>query len=274
MKKKGIVVATHPSDHSVDVLLSDGRRLVGVQVMTPNGSARSGVFDMPAVPERGGDKWDISEPNGQDQIAIVDFVDGIPLVAGFLYPQISQMTFGDPKLRVTRHQSDVMTAIDSDGNVQITHPSGTYIRLGEQPDKVDLSAANSDESLAIDRNTDRRVHVRIGMADGVLELTMTPSGEVLLICDKNINFQTKENIRMEAGKSIQFMAPAGMTFATPNGHFTARSTAAVDFVAGPGISLVKHKHPGVVIGPDKTEKPTIDDDSLGPPWRGINFPTA
>jgi porphobilinogen synthase len=44
--KKGIVVAVHPEDHSVDVVLSDGRRLTGVQVSTPNGSTRSGTSDM------------------------------------------------------------------------------------------------------------------------------------------------------------------------------------------------------------------------------------
>lgn len=213
--RKGIVVATHPSDHSVDVLLSDGRRLVGVQVMTPNGSARSGVFDMPAVPARGGDKWDISEPNGQDQIAIVDFVDGIPLVVGFLYPQISQMTFDDPTLRVTRHQSDVMTAIDGDGNVQITHPSGTYIRLGEQPDRVDFSAKNRDESLAVDRNTGRRVHVRIGMADGVLELTMSPSGRIDLRCNDNIYIRSEANIDVKAGGKIHIESGTQIQLTAP-----------------------------------------------------------
>lgn len=210
MKKKGIVVATHPGDHSVDLVLADGRRLTGVQVATPNGSARSGTFDMPAVPDRA-DKWDITKPNGQDQIALVDFVDGIPVVTGFLFPQVSQMTFDDPKMRVTRHQSDVMSSIDGDGNIQITHPSGTYIRIGETPDKVDMASKNTDASLAADRNTGRKVNIRIGLAGGVLELTMTPDGAVSLKCAKTIN--------IEAGEPVVVKAPA-VTLDTPSTTLT------------------------------------------------------
>ena len=135
--KKGIVVGVHPEDHSVDILLSDGRRLTGVQVQTPNGSTRSGVFDMPATPEKK-NKWDVSKETGQDQIAIVSFVDEMPVVTGFLFPQISQMTFNDGKRKISRHQSDVMHSIDGDGNVQIQHPSGTYIRMGETVGLDDL----------------------------------------------------------------------------------------------------------------------------------------
>lgn len=230
--RKGIVVATHPSDHSVDVLLSDGRRLVGVQVMTPNGSARSGVFDMPAVPERGGDKWDISTPNGQDQIAIVDFVDGIPLVTGFLFPQISQMTFNDPKARVTRHQSDVMTVIDGDGNMQITHPSGAFVRLGETPDAVDMAAANTDGNLAIDRNTGRQLYLRVAVP-GAFDLQITPGGQLTLT--------------LTQGAVID--APGGITLNTP-----LVSVPDGDVVAS-GVSLVNHIHSGVVAGPANTGPP-------------------
>ena len=197
MMKKGIVVATHPEDHSVDLVLADGRRLTGVQVSTANGSTRSGTFDMPAVPEKK-DKWDITQLTGQDQIAMVAFVDGIPIVTGFLFPQVSQMTFADPKMKVMRHQSDVMTSIDGDGNIQIAHPSGTYIRIGETPDKVDMAAKNTDASLAVDRNTGRKVNIRIGLAGGVLELTMTPEGAVSLKAAKGVTIEAGEPVLIKA----------------------------------------------------------------------------
>lgn len=210
-KKKGIVVATHPGDHSVDLVLSDGRRLSGVQVLTSNGSARSGTFDMPAVPPKDGDKWDITKPNGQDQIAIVDWVGDVPVVTGFLFPQVSQMTFDDPKLRYQRHQSDVAWSIDGDGNIQVDHPSGTYIRIGETPDRVDLSSKNTDKSLAADRNTGKKVNIRIGLAGGVLELTMTPTGGVLL--------KAAQGVQVEAGEPVLVKAPK-VTLETPEVHCT------------------------------------------------------
>ena len=226
--KRGIVVATHPGDHSVDVVLSDGRRLAGVQVLTPNGSARSGTFDMPAMPEREGDaKWDVSRPHGQDQIALVEFIGEAPVVVGFLYPQVSQMTFDDPKLRVTRHQSDVMTSIDGDGNIQLDHPSGTYIRIGEAPDRVDLAGKNTDGSLAADRNTGRRVNVRIGLAGGVLELTLTPTGGVLLKAAEEVTLDAplvrcKHDLTVEGVLTYQggMVGSGGATTAAITGNIT------------------------------------------------------
>lgn len=229
---KGIVVAVHPEDHSVDVVLSDGRRLTGVQVTTPNGSTRSGTFDMPAVPDKGGDKWDISKPTGQDQIALVGWVDGIPVAVGYLFPQISQMTFADPKMRVTRHQSDVITMVDGDGNMQMSHPSGAFVRMGETEDAVDLAAKNVDASLASDRNTGRKLFTRV-VVPGAFDLKISPEGELTLTLAK--------------GAVID--APEGITLNTPlvnvpNG----------DVVAS-GISLVHHVHEGVMSGPALTGPP-------------------
>lgn len=255
--KKGIVVATHPSDHSVDVVLTDGRRLTGVQVLTPNGSARSGTFDMPAVPERAGDKWDISKPNGQDQIALVEYVGEVPVVVGFLFPQVSQMTFSDPKMRVSRHQSDVTTSIDGDGNIQLDHPSGTYIRIGEAPDRVDLAQKNTDKSLGLDRNTGRRVNIRIGLAGGVLDLTMDPSGQVTL--------RTQQGVEVEADAPVLVKAPA-VTLDTPSttatgnvrvqGNLTVEGDTDLQGVTSRGKDISStHLHSGVMSGPSNTGTP-------------------
>lgn len=224
MMKRGIVVATHPGDHSVDLVLTDtGQRLVGVQVLSPNGSTRSGTVDMPAVPERS-NKWDITQETGQDIHAVVGFIGSMPVVTGFIYPQISQMTFDDPKLRVQRHQSDVYSTIDGDGNIQLRHPSGFYLRIGETPD---FSApVNADKSLAIDRNTSRNVYLRLELAGNVAKLTMTPQGECTLELDQSFNLLAKEdikfkadgNIEMEAGGSVS--VKAGSAINTESGGNT------------------------------------------------------
>ena len=98
--RKGIVVEVHPEDHSVDIVMSDdASRLVGVQVITGNGSTRSGTSDLPEIPKRK-DKWDISTPTGQDMHAIVGFFGRHPVVLGFIYPQVNQMLHKDPQLRI------------------------------------------------------------------------------------------------------------------------------------------------------------------------------
>lgn len=195
-----VVVATHPEDHSVDLVMADdGSRLVGVQVMTMNGSSRSGSVDMPSVPEKA-NKWDISQRTGQDQIAVVGYINRQPVVTGFLYPQINQMLFKDPLMRFDRHQSDVMSSIDGNGNVQISHPSGAYIRIGESPDMADYAGQNADESLKADRNTGRKVDVRIALADTMVQLTMSKTGTVELKAEGEVTV-IAPTVTIDAGQT-------------------------------------------------------------------------
>lgn len=210
MARKGIVVATHPEDHSVDLVMVDnGERLIGVQVQVPSGSSRSGTIDMPEVPERK-DKWDITQETGQDMHAIVDYVGRVPTVTGFLYPQINQMLFKDPKMRFSRHQSDVMSYTDGDGNFGIMHPSGAFIQVGEKPEKPELASKNADASLKPDRNTGKKVYLRIELGGNVARLTMTPDGTCELLLEQNFDLKAKGDINMEAEGNIKMKA--GGTF--------------------------------------------------------------
>lgn len=206
----GIVVATHPEDHSVDLVMADdGSRLVGVQVLSGSASARSGTVDMPAVPEKA-DKWDITKETGQDMKAVVGFVGRHPVVTGFLYPQINQVLSKDAKLRYSRHQSDVEWSIDGDGNIQLTHPGGAYVRIGEAADKVDLAGKNADANSAADRNTGKKVNVRIGLAGNAVVLTLTPDGDVTIKLDKDLSIEAGGNasIKVEGTAMVEAGGPA------------------------------------------------------------------
>lgn len=202
MLRQGYVVDTHPEDHSVDlVMVDDGSRLIGVQVLTPNGSTRTGVFDMPEVPPKG-DKWDITKRTGQDQIAVVAFTRGHPVVMGFLYPQISQMTWRDKKKRVARHQSDVYSTTSGEADSEWKHPSGTYIRVAQEPSSEVFEGTGEDKRFHVDRNTDKAVHLHITVenkANGkVFTLNVDPEGEVRIWAKKEIRIESEERIRMYA----------------------------------------------------------------------------
>lgn len=218
-KRKGIVVATHPEDHSVDLVMVDnGQRLVGVQVMTSSGSSRSGTVDMPAVPEKK-NKWDITQETGQDMHAIVDYVGRTPVVTGFLYPQINQMLFKDPKMRFSRHQSDVMTSIDGDGNISLQHPGGAFIQIGEKPEKPDFASKNADSSLKPDRNTGKKVYLRVALAGNVAELTMTPDGTCTLKLEKDFELEAKGHANITCNDAT-VKATEKITLDTPLVHCT------------------------------------------------------
>ncbi len=216
MMRKGIVVAVHPEDHSVDMVMADdGSRLVGVQVMTGNGSTRTGTVDLPEIPKRD-DKWDISKPTGQDMHAVVGYVGGNPVVTGFLFPQINQMTSTDPKLRMTRHQSDVVSTIDGDGNIQLTHPSGLFVRIGGAPDKVDYAGKNADADMAVDRNTSTTPYVRVHMAGGKAVLTIAPDGAVSLTTDTTVDVEAKGNVTVKTEADALVEAAGTATVKAPH----------------------------------------------------------
>jgi hypothetical protein len=274
-KRIGVVVATHPEDHSVDLVMTDdGARLTGVQVMTPNGSNRSGSVDLPHITPNG-DKWDITQRNkDQDMIAVVDFVGKIPLVHGFVFPQISQMTFSDPKLKINRHQSDVYSAIDGDGNVEFYHPSGAYIRIGEAPDHVDLNSKNVDKSFATDRNTGKRVNIRVATGGNTVVFTMTPDGEVSFKLEQDFKIEAQGNFSLEAQGNISLKA--GGTLSTESGgattikaptitedgnttvtqNFNVDGSTTVKAITSNGKDISStHKHLGVLSGPAQTGVP-------------------
>lgn len=230
----GYVVRVNPGDQSVDLVLKDGRRMTGVQVSTPNGSTRSGIFDMPAVPEKA-DPWDITKITGQDQKAIVTFIDGLPVVTGFLTPQINQMTFDDGKMRVDRHQSDVIQTIDGDGNIQLAHPSGTFVRIAESTEFTDLAGKNNDKNLAVDRNTSRRVHVHIELAGKAAIISISPDGAVSVQAKQDVTVETEESATIKTGDNCNIITGSD-TDVRVDGNASIKASGWGQFVMdGPGL---------------------------------------
>ena len=188
----GYVVETHPEDHSVDLVMADdGSRVVGAQVQTADASARSGSSGLPKITPKGGDKWDITNVPDDAMKAVVSYtMNRSPIVTGFLHPQINQMTpkKGDFGFR-RRWPSDVEATVSDSGDVQVTHPNGTYMRIGESTEKAVPQVA---DKTATDRNTGRAVSVHVGLAGGVLHLTLKPDGSVELVGAKGALLQFGE----------------------------------------------------------------------------------
>jgi len=243
--RKGIVVATHPEDVSVDmVMVDDGSRLSGVQLLSKSASTRSGSIDLPAVPAKQ-NKWDITQLTGQDILAVIDMVGRTPMVVGFQYPQINQMLFADPLLKFERHQSDVISYTDGDGNFGIIHPSGAFVQVGENTTAPQFAGKNVDGTLLVDRNTDKAVSVTISLGGQAVVVHLNPNGT---------GDVTLTNALAITAPDINFKATNQMTFDTPKAHFTGEIDSDGDQVAE-GISQVNHGHTKVKEG----------DDISGPP---------
>ena len=243
--RQGYVVETHPNDNAVDLVMADnGERLIGVKVMSGDGSARTGGINLPDVPARK-NKWDISERTDQDMTAAVGYIGRQPIVSGFIYPPQNQMVTKDKRTMFRRHQSDVQWSIDGLGNIQLKHPGGAYIRIGEQPDAAQVETA---QASADDRNTGRKVNVRIGLAGNVVVLTMTPEGAVTFKLDKDFSIEASGNANITC-KQATVTAPDGITLDTP-----VVSVPNGDVVAN-GISLVNHITTGVQPGSGTSNVP-------------------
>lgn len=216
--RQGIVVATHPEDYSVDlVMLDDGSRVVGAQVMTMNGSARAGSVDLPSVGKKK-DKWDLSERTDNEATAIVGMMRGNPVVMGFMYPQVSQMTFDDPDRRMSRHVSGAYQTVKGDGSVEFYHPSGAYVRISETTEHEDLDGKNFDKNLAATGNKDKKISIHVQAAGGKSSATIKEDGTVVIKADDKITCNTP-------------------LLEVPNGDVVAK-----------GVSLVNHIHKGVQPG--------------------------
>jgi hypothetical protein len=173
--------------------------------MSLGASNRTGTVDLPEIKAKP-DKWDVTKRNAddeQDLLAIVGTLGRNPIVMGFIFPQLNQMLFEDGKLRLYRHQSDVMTTIDGDGNFQYDHPGGAFIRIAEDPDHATFTKKNVDKSLATNRNSNRKVHVRIELAEQMVQLTLTPDGDASL--------KIKRNLLIEAEGKADIKVTGNMT---------------------------------------------------------------
>jgi hypothetical protein len=228
------VVAAHPEGYSVDlVFLDDGSRVPSVQVSSPSATTNSGLNDLP-VPTASstGADYDVAETKDRDVYALVTFVRGVPVVMGFLFPQICQMLFADLNRRIDRHASDVYTSIDAQGNYELYHPSGTYLRIGASAAHEDLTGKDFDKKWKITKNKTAPVHVHLSVANNgseVASLDFAPTGDAVL-----------------HATSVLISSPATTISGTLHveGHITYDSgiSGTGDIVAD-GISSEHHHHP-------------------------------
>ena len=214
------VVAAHPEDHSVDLLMLDtADRIPGVQVLadfagTDFGSAL--VVEPDKASES--DPWSPRDTNTRDILAVVGKIGASHIVLGFLFPQAAQALFARKNFKVTRHPSDVYTTVDDAGNVEVSHPSGTYLRIGESPDHEDLTGKDFDKLWAIKKNTDKAVHVRLRVANaGVVKATLTISP------DGNVSVQSSGSVTLEASGDISLTAGGNINL-TATGNLSANAT--------------------------------------------------
>ena len=201
------VVDIHFDSHSVDLVMQEGgRRMCGVPVMTGVGGTNFGFNDL-AIPTNTG--YEAENSKQRDIYAVVGFINDHPMVLGFMFPQVCQMLFEDKERMVYRHASDAYVTIDKDANLEVFHPSGTYLRIGESSAHEDLTAKDFDKVWKIERNTSRSGDVHIEVESGgshKSSFNMSKSGDVTIHATGNITFEAGGKISLKSGHEIQAKA--------------------------------------------------------------------
>lgn len=237
----GRVLKFHAHDASCDLqLLADGSQLTGVPVLSGMVSTSSGRVD---VHEPEGSAYDKPGSTTRDVYAVVGWAGPAPLVVGFLAPQVSQVLFDRANFRVDRHASDVYSTIDKDGNVELAHPSGTFVRIATSPDHEDLTGQDFDARWAITRNTTKNVWLSIAIANagGVkATLKIDPSG----------------NVSLTNAGTLQVSASGAATLTASSLTINAPVAILGSSLTHNGVNVGQtHKHSGVAAGPANTGNP-------------------
>lgn len=235
------VANIHPESNAVDItIMDDGRRISGVQVLSGTAGTDFGSSDL-AVPDATG--YDAKNTKTRDIYAVVGWIGEIPVVFGFMFPQIAECLFADKNRKVYRHASDVYFTIDGEGNTELYHPSGAYLRIGTSGAHEDLTGKDYDKVWKIKRNTDKAAHIHIAQGGGKAAINISPDG----------------NIAIANAGTLTANVEGESTITTPkltlNGDMVVNGkvTASGD-VIGNGISLDNHTHPDPQGG--NTQKPS------------------
>lgn len=182
----GRVYGVHPESHTVDVvLLGDRRKLPGLRILTAAASGGTGSVSL-AEPVIGEGDDPAEAPLGPREVfAVVGFVDGVAMVFGFVFPQVSALMFAEANRAISRHASDAYWTITEDGSAEWYHPSGTFLRISEDDQHEDLTEKDFDKRWSIDRNTDTAPKIRIEVAaKGKVHTTLRINqGLVDVTCD-------------------------------------------------------------------------------------------
>ena len=242
------VVRTHPNGNSVDLLFfEDGSRASNVLCMASSGaSVNSGFVDLPDTGKGDGEDAWTWDDDGKSMTAVVGFMRGQPLVIGFLYPQVNQMAFNEKNRMIYRHSSNAYVTMDKEGNIDVVHPSGSFIRIGEKTTEKKMGGADFDGKWEVKQGKPASIHIEVISGSDVLaQVTMKDTGEVLIDTRKGLNMVSDTFVKVLAEGDVNVEAKGNATVKA-GGDVLSEAGGNAQFVAD-GAVLVKSNSDRVTI---------------------------
>lgn len=166
------VTHVHPEGQKMEVIFLDtGDYGRDVQVMTPYGGTDFGFTGgIPSPGEEGHEvNMEENDPGKRHIIAVVATLQGIHICLGYLYPQITHMAFtksGHKNRLVERHTSDFVRTISDAGDMDMCHPGGAHMRVGNGSTPDNLGGGDFDGVYAIKHNTGSTPTITLSNSSG------------------------------------------------------------------------------------------------------------
>lgn len=170
------VVAVHPGRRTVDVVYTGtGQRVAELQVMGDAGMT-AGTWRVPDVPKPASEETADAPGPGQNLLAVVDTVEGRPVVMGFLAPLGNELGQEEQNRTIERHVSGAYTTIAPDGSIELFHPAGAYLRIGTG-EHQDLAGVTAGGKFSVPSGA---VPAQVTVATAGFTLTIEPNGATTL----------------------------------------------------------------------------------------------
>jgi hypothetical protein len=229
MSRLAIVTAVHSARRSCDIVFTDSWMPVAeVKLLDSLVGSDFGDWDIPPVPLPTSIATIASPPQlpARQIIAVVDDANGRPIVTGFLHPSGGQMAFDQDGRKVYRHASGAYWTISPVGDIELWHPSGTFVRIG---------AGAAHEPLA-----------QYSVDNAWTEVSTAPAPTISLTAPKiSLTIDPLGNVTLNTQASVAIDAPNGVTVTTPtfavNGQITATGNIIAAF-GGAFVDLLNHGH--------------------------------
>lgn len=232
----GRVYANHPESNTVDILLFDGSVLPKVQVMVPFASSRTGSVNLPLPvyekPMLDREKpLDSAKQTESDVLAVVGFLKGsvtLPVVLGFLHPEISEMLCGrdlpgneDGTMLLWKHESNTYVRVAKGSkkgqspDLEISHPSGLFIKIGETAQLTEITNWDNELKLFKYKNPDSdkvepAPYVHLYHPSGT-SFTIDKEGSVTVYVEKDLTSTVKGNVTEEVDGDVDRVIKGNLT---------------------------------------------------------------
>jgi hypothetical protein len=232
------VLRAYPEQYAVDLWYPDnGTMQAGVQVATPFAGTDYGWADLPRPDEV--DDADAGQYGSERYVIAVTAAthSGVAVVIGFLFPQVSQILFageGEERKAVHRKASHVYSSHSDGGDSEWYHPSGTYVRVAENPEHEDLEGQDFDSTFQTTRNTEKRVHITVVVANGGEEkarLHIDPDGNLDIFFAGNVVAEITGDVSASIGGNVAADV-SGDLDAIVEGNVTANISGDLDASVG------------------------------------------